>query len=112
YKYKFFFSSRRWHTRFSRDWSSDVCSSDLLRRVRAAHTRLAELEQRSEERVRWSTELEAARRAATVAELVAEAEAGEEQYDREVAEEEAAARICRELGFTELDLAVAELRDR
>src|SRR5690606_16344252 len=27
----FFFSSRRRHTRFSRDWSSDVCSSDLYR---------------------------------------------------------------------------------
>src|SRR5690606_39526082 len=27
--YLFFFSSRRRHTRFSRDWSSDVCSSDL-----------------------------------------------------------------------------------
>src|SRR5690606_32860376 len=27
--HKFFFSSRRRHTRFSRDWSSDVCSSDL-----------------------------------------------------------------------------------
>src|SRR5690606_7639871 len=26
----FFFSSRRRHTRFSRDWSSDVCSSDLI----------------------------------------------------------------------------------
>src|SRR5690606_40805383 len=26
-----FFSSRRRHTRFSRDWSSDVCSSDLMR---------------------------------------------------------------------------------
>src|SRR5690606_39824942 len=25
----FLFSSRRRHTRFSRDWSSDVCSSDL-----------------------------------------------------------------------------------
>src|SRR5690606_41163583 len=25
----FFFSSRRRHTIFSRDWSSDVCSSDL-----------------------------------------------------------------------------------
>src|SRR5690606_40958901 len=29
----FFFSSRRRHTRFSRDWSSDVCSSDLLHRI-------------------------------------------------------------------------------
>src|SRR5690606_40243399 len=26
----FFCSSRRRHTRFSRDWSSDVCSSDLV----------------------------------------------------------------------------------
>src|SRR5690606_12912338 len=30
-QYAFFFSSRRRHTRFSRDWSSDVCSSDLGR---------------------------------------------------------------------------------
>src|SRR2546429_4004319 len=27
----FFFSSRRRHTSWSRDWSSDVCSSDLFR---------------------------------------------------------------------------------
>src|SRR2546430_5571435 len=27
----FFFSSRRRHTRFDCDWSSDVCSSDLVR---------------------------------------------------------------------------------
>src|SRR5439155_19178520 len=27
----FFFSSRRRHTRWPRDWSSDVCSSDLCR---------------------------------------------------------------------------------
>src|SRR5690625_6085814 len=26
----FFFSSRRRHTRWPRDWSSDVCSSDLM----------------------------------------------------------------------------------
>src|SRR2546429_6685341 len=32
----FFFSSRRRHTRCSRDWSSDVCSSDLARRGRGA----------------------------------------------------------------------------
>src|SRR5687768_17635864 len=30
----FFFSSRRRHTRCSRDWSSDVCSSDLTRERR------------------------------------------------------------------------------
>src|SRR3712207_7578935 len=30
--YFFFFSSRRRHTRYWRDWSSDVCSSDLASR--------------------------------------------------------------------------------
>src|SRR5699024_11532942 len=30
----FFFSSRRRHTRSKRDWSSDVCSSDLHRAQR------------------------------------------------------------------------------
>src|SRR5207253_5041671 len=37
----FFFSSRRRHTRWPRDWSSDVCSSDLhLRNAdRAEHPR-------------------------------------------------------------------------
>src|SRR5260370_9555914 len=29
----FFFSSRRRHTRFKCDWSSDVCSSDLARHL-------------------------------------------------------------------------------
>src|SRR5690606_2250575 len=33
----FFFSSRRRHTRFSRDWSSDVCSSDLLSFIPIIH---------------------------------------------------------------------------
>src|SRR5690606_40742702 len=36
---RFFFSSKRRHTRFSRDWSSDVCSSDLGQKVRG-HTLL------------------------------------------------------------------------
>src|SRR5207247_4435629 len=37
----FFFSSRRRHTRSTRDWSSDVCSSDL--RVRGDADRVVEL---------------------------------------------------------------------
>src|SRR5690606_39402097 len=32
----FLFSSRRRHTRFSRDWSSDVCSSDLTHQTRGS----------------------------------------------------------------------------
>src|SRR5256884_1722810 len=50
----FFFSSRRRHTRCSRDWSSDVCSSDLtfLRCVRSARTARARLPCRP----KWSGE--------------------------------------------------------
>src|SRR5256886_9780938 len=58
YVFFFFFSSRRRHTRFDCDWSSDVCSSDLmaleltaslvaeLRRLEAALRRLAVRERR------------------------------------------------------------------
>src|SRR5256712_7193735 len=35
----FFFSSRRRHTRSDRDWSSDVCSSDLLFQLESAGMR-------------------------------------------------------------------------
>src|SRR5690349_23562701 len=35
----FFFSSRRRHTRSLRDWSSDVCSSDLWKRSTAPSAR-------------------------------------------------------------------------
>src|SRR5204863_1844633 len=34
-RYYFFFSSRRRHTRSLRDWSSDVCSSDLLAKTKS-----------------------------------------------------------------------------
>src|SRR5215469_7572250 len=37
----FFFSSRRRHTRSLRDWSSDVCSSDLVLRHRLFQPRLS-----------------------------------------------------------------------
>src|SRR5206468_7511424 len=37
----FFFSSRRRHTRSDRDWSSDVCSSDLRGGDRTGLRRLA-----------------------------------------------------------------------
>src|SRR5690242_10858868 len=36
----FFFSSRRRHTRLTCDWSSDVCSSDLVRAVRRTEGRV------------------------------------------------------------------------
>src|SRR5690349_22483107 len=37
----FFFSSRRRHTRSLRDWSSDVCSSDLVARGETPEAALA-----------------------------------------------------------------------
>src|SRR5439155_1793364 len=70
----FFFSSRRRHTRWPRDWSSDVCSSDLVLATRGGaqgdgqpETRVprgkSQLAHRSEERrvgkecrSRWSPE--------------------------------------------------------
>src|SRR5437763_10038154 len=43
--FPFFFSSRRRHTRYIGDWSSDVCSSDLVvaRVVPVSSTRAAEM---------------------------------------------------------------------
>src|SRR5690349_22582239 len=42
----FFFSSRRRHTRSLRDWSSDVCSSDLRSRTMEAHAGFRSRQQR------------------------------------------------------------------
>src|SRR5690348_17471282 len=39
----FFFSSRRRHTRWTGDWSSDVCSSDLMARAEARQRRLRQV---------------------------------------------------------------------
>src|SRR5947209_9484508 len=39
----FFFSSRRRHTRYWRDWSSDVCSSDLSRSLSTLRQWFSEL---------------------------------------------------------------------
>src|SRR2546429_9334131 len=62
----FFFSSRRRHTRCSRDWSSDVCSSDLeargggrrgdRRRSSAARRRALSADDRPDERANRSEE--------------------------------------------------------
>src|SRR3712207_8605354 len=44
----FVFSSRRRHTRYWRDWSSDVCSSDLLVLARKLGVPVKWIEDRSE----------------------------------------------------------------
>src|SRR5215813_13598932 len=43
-RFCFFFSSRRRHTRCGRDWSSDVCSSDLAWRTDGAKVRFTWIE--------------------------------------------------------------------
>src|SRR2546421_2897923 len=53
----FFFSSRRRHTRSDRDWSSDVCSSDLfvvsMDKLSADHFRDDEAARQELERILW-----------------------------------------------------------
>src|SRR5258707_3446280 len=51
----FFFSSRRRHTRYWRDWSSDVCSSDLA--YNGVHPRLMEANQ-NQKRDEWMSGLD------------------------------------------------------
>src|SRR5690606_40982083 len=47
----FFFSSRRRHTRLPRDWSSDVCSSDLEEKRTKLHRAVTLLERSSERQI-------------------------------------------------------------
>src|SRR5690606_7815980 len=55
----FFFSSRRRHTRFSRDWSSDVCSSDLATKgvVRPTVADVEKFIDRDSRKISWSSSL-------------------------------------------------------
>src|SRR5437762_7646120 len=70
----FFFSSRRRHTRYIGDWSSDVCSSDLARAARAstssaktsrtqARTKSTTRSDRSCSRAEWARAASSPRRA-------------------------------------------------
>src|SRR6266403_5007542 len=99
----FFFSSRRRHTRSLRDWSSDVCSSDLHREAERsaghrhpghARGRHASRGGRSEERrvgkecrSRWSPDHERKK----------ERKEEEDEGDREKEEEKEEGRGCGEV---------------
>src|SRR5215510_15407212 len=56
----FFFSSRRRHTRWPRDWSSDVCSSDLLEAVGELAAIALQRQQLHEQVQRKALDIEAA----------------------------------------------------
>src|SRR5689334_23913829 len=71
----FFFSSRRRHTRWNCDWSSDVCSSDLAMMGAAMVNRLQSAPSPAEEKaaaeLNWLTDFNAAKeRARTEKKLV------------------------------------------
>src|SRR5206468_8725825 len=72
----FFFSSRRRHTRSDRDWSSDVCSSDLFGFISAKGHHPAYLEREDVDIVAVAdvcpARLEAARAVAPAARLYAD----------------------------------------
>src|SRR2546430_4721822 len=53
----FFFSSRRRHTRFDCDWSSDVCSSDLLELKNTINTMVDQLNSFASEVTRVAREV-------------------------------------------------------
>src|SRR5439155_3399823 len=57
----FFFSSRRRHTRWPRDWSSDVCSSDLGEPLTPAEeTKVEQIAEQIKTAVKAEAEAEAA----------------------------------------------------
>src|SRR5438876_12405542 len=53
----FFFSSRRRHTRWTGDWSSDVCSSDLLELKNTINTMVDQLSSFASEVTRVAREV-------------------------------------------------------
>src|SRR5256886_17101838 len=67
--YLFFFSSRRRHTRFDCDWSSDVCSSDLAASHQLSHEQFLELVLQDELNVRAHRLVERRKKAAAFREL-------------------------------------------
>src|SRR2546430_12685974 len=88
----FFFSSRRRHTRFDCDWSSDVCSSDLT----------TDLDPAATERLIWSAVSNDADLASTIAgdtvadiELKAGPELLRQLYPGDRSEERRVGKECR-----------------
>src|SRR5438445_11111632 len=80
----FFFSSRRRHTRYWRDWSSDVCSSDLERAVGGGQRGLDPLAEVAADARR---ELRAAGRRASAEDWLAGLDAGLRSEERRVGKE-------------------------
>src|SRR5205085_6578990 len=94
YIFFFFFSSRRRHTRFDCDWSSDVCSSDLVGKTTSLLTLGRELAGEGKEGSRLA---DLTRRVEDEVELLADQRADARQA-REHREREIGRASCRERG--------------
>ncbi|SFB59703.1 exonuclease SbcC [Amycolatopsis marina] len=81
--------------RADRDLQERRTLAERVRRVRAAHARLAEVAEQAEDRARWTAELAAARRAATVTDVAAEADRLEERLRQARRAEEDRVRLVR-----------------
>src|SRR5690625_7538884 len=90
----FFFSSRRRHTRWPRDWSSDVCSSDL-EEIEARNE--GELAEKSEQETNEFLDDRVTTRLEEMAEGIPKAikEAGASTSDVDRSEERRVGKECR-----------------
>src|SRR5699024_11986815 len=98
----FFFSSRRRHTRSKRDWSSDVCSSDLdvlLARVRAAEKETERL--RTDQLLGSAAQIAAAAKDIEGTQYVAHHAEGVRSEERRVGKECRAGRAAQHEGREE-----------
>ena len=86
-------------------------AADRIQRVRTAHQRLASLAAQEAERARWSAEIGAARRAATVAGSVTQADRFAARLGQARQTEELRARELAATGYAETGAEIVELRE-
>ncbi|NIH87269.1 AAA family ATPase [Amycolatopsis granulosa] len=87
-----------------------LSAAERVRRVREAHQRLAVLAEQEDERARWAEELAAARRAATVVAVAAQADRCATQLDEARLAEDHKAQALAATGFVNAEVDTAELR--
>ena len=87
-----------------------LSAAERVRRVREAHQRLAALAEQEDERAHRADELAAARRAATVAGVAAQADRCAAQLDEARVAEESKARALAATGSVDAQVNTAELR--
>ncbi|GAB3566801.1 SMC family ATPase [Amycolatopsis endophytica] len=107
--------NREQHAQATREVTEKVlaerrAAADRVRRVRAAHQRLSVLAEQKEERDRWADELRAARRAATVVGVAAQAERCVKQLDEARRAEARHAEALTATGFADAEADTDQLR--